>query len=116
MKDLWSTIWRVLVTCFVGYTFIWIVWKYFESPIEANESYKTQSYKTQSYNSTDIVIPQKKCLIKWNISYKTKEKIYHLPWCQNYNDTVINTNYWERWFCTEEEAIAAGRRKAKNCH
>lgn len=57
----------------------------------------------------------KNCIIKWNISYNTREKIYHVPWCENYYDTKINTSYWERWFCTEQEAINAWWRKAWNC-
>ncbi len=63
-----------------------------------------------------LSISRKNCRIKWNISFNWWEKIYHLPWCENYNDTVINTSYWERRFCTEEEAMAAGRRKARNCY
>ncbi len=54
------------------------------------------------------------CNIKWNINYNG-EKIYHVPWCENYNDTIISTSKWERWFCTEEEAKLAWRRKARNC-
>jgi len=57
----------------------------------------------------------KKCNIKGNISYKTKEKIYHLPECPYYSQTAINESKGERWFCTEEEALNAGWRKAKNC-
>jgi len=52
------------------------------------------------------------CVIKGNIS---TEKIYHLPGCASYEDTVIDESAGERWFCTEEEALAAGWRKAKNC-
>lgn len=52
------------------------------------------------------------CVIKGNIS---TEKIYHLPGCDNYDKTVIDESKGERWFCTEEEAVAAGWRKAKNC-
>lgn len=55
------------------------------------------------------------CLIKGNISATTKEKIYHLPGCGSYDKTVIDESQGERWFCTEEEAVAAGWRKAKNC-
>jgi len=55
------------------------------------------------------------CNIKGNISYNWWTKIYHVPWCPNYNDTVIDTSKWERRFCSESEAIAAWRRKAKNC-
>ena len=52
------------------------------------------------------------CEIKGNIS---SEKIYHLPGCESYNKTVIDESKGERWFCSEEEAIVAGWRKAKNC-
>lgn len=55
------------------------------------------------------------CDIKWNISFHWGEKIYHLPWCPDYDATKINTSYWERWFCSEEEAINAGWRRAYNC-
>ena len=54
------------------------------------------------------------CLIKGNIG-STGEKIYHLPDCPYYNQTVINESQGEKWFCTEAEALAAGWRKAKNC-
>lgn len=54
------------------------------------------------------------CLIKGNIG-STGEKIYHLPGCESYEKTSIDPERGERWFCTEEEAIEAGWRKAKNC-
>ena len=53
------------------------------------------------------------CNIKWNISYTNGEKIYHMPWCSHYADTVINTEYGERWFCSEQEARDAWWRKCK---
>lgn len=62
------------------------------------------------------VVDDSTCSIKWNIWFNNGEKIYHLPWCPNYDDTAINTAYWERWFCSEQEAIDAGRRKAYNCY
>jgi len=46
--------------------------------------------------------------IKGNINSK-KEKIYHLPGSPAYDRTIA-----EEMFCTEEEALAAGYRKAKN--
>lgn len=52
-----------------------------------------------------------KCLIKGNIS--SSGKIYHTqasPW---YSRTKINEAKGERWFCTEEEALAAGWRAPK---
>lgn len=53
-----------------------------------------------------------RCNIKGNISYDTGEKIYHMPYQKWYDDTEIDANYGERWFCTEEEATNAGWRKA----
>ncbi|MCB0123667.1 MAG: hypothetical protein KDE58_15550, partial [Caldilineaceae bacterium] len=38
--------------------------------------------------------------IKGNVSYNSGEKIYHVPGQEYYNETVINTRYGERWFCT----------------
>lgn len=54
------------------------------------------------------------CAIKGN-SNSAGEKIYHLPGCGTYNQTHIDEPRGERWFCTEDEAAAAGWRKAKNC-
>ncbi|MBI4999745.1 thermonuclease family protein [Candidatus Gottesmanbacteria bacterium] len=54
------------------------------------------------------------CNIKGNIS-TSGEKIYHLPGCGSYAKTQIDEGRGERWFCSEEEAQAAGWRKALNC-
>lgn len=67
-------------------------------------------YSTEIVNPEGTVIVQ--CLIKGNINNK-KEKIYHMPDQRDYDKTVINTSKGERWFCTEEEALEAGWRKAK---
>ncbi len=58
---------------------------------------------------------KKNCLIKGNISYLDKEKIYHISGCEDYEKTIVNENKGESWFCTEEEAIQSGWRKAENC-
>ena len=52
------------------------------------------------------------CAIKGNISF-SGERIYHVPGQRYYNATVINGRRGERWFCTEQEAVRAGWRKAK---
>jgi hypothetical protein len=49
------------------------------------------------------------CKIKGNISAKG-EKIYHLPGSSSYERTAINERAGERWFCSEDEAVAAGWR------
>ncbi len=50
------------------------------------------------------------CDIKGNISYNSGNKIYHLPGSEFYEDTIINPDFGERWFCTEDEAAANGWR------
>jgi hypothetical protein len=57
--------------------------------------------------------PRPGCEIKGNVSYRTGERIYHLPGQRWYEETVINPRYGERWFCTEEEAEANGWRRAR---
>jgi len=52
-------------------------------------------------------------VIKGNISQSTGEKIYHVPGGEFYDKTVIDEASGERWFCTEQEAVAAGWRKSK---
>ena len=54
------------------------------------------------------------CDIKGNISYTSKEKIFHTPGQEYYDPTVITPMFGERWFCTEEEAIGSGWRKSRN--
>ena len=58
---------------------------------------------------TDTVTPQTNdCTIKGNIS--SSGKIYHTPSSPWYARTKINTAKGERWFCSAEEAEAAGWR------
>jgi endonuclease YncB( thermonuclease family) len=52
------------------------------------------------------------CTIKGNISGKG-ERIYHVPGGRWYGQTVIDTATGERWFCTEDEARAAGWRRSR---
>ncbi|NLH48650.1 MAG: thermonuclease family protein [Myxococcales bacterium] len=53
-----------------------------------------------------------KCKIKGNIN-ASGERIFHVPGQHNYDKTQINEAAGEKWFCTEEEAIQAGWRRAK---
>ena len=50
------------------------------------------------------------CLIKGNIS--RRGRIYHLPGTAHYRRTRIDTDKGEKWFCSQEEARAAGWRRA----
>jgi endonuclease YncB( thermonuclease family) len=51
------------------------------------------------------------CLIKGNINSKG-EHIYHVPGQRYYDKTQIDESKGEHWFCTEQEAVRAGWRKA----
>ena len=53
-----------------------------------------------------------RCSIKGNIS-KSGTRIYHVPGGRYYDRTRINTSRGERWFCTENEARAAGWRRSR---
>jgi endonuclease YncB( thermonuclease family) len=53
------------------------------------------------------------CAIKGNISYKTGERIYHMPGDRYYDATRIDASRGERWFCSEADAQAAGWRHSK---
>ena len=55
---------------------------------------------------------ERKCRIKGNINARG-DKIYHVPGQEHYEITRIDESRGERWFCTEEEAIKAGWRRAK---
>jgi hypothetical protein len=57
--------------------------------------------------------PPQGCDIIGSISIDTREKIYHVPGGEYYDRTIIRLEYGERWFCTEQEAIANGWRRSK---
>lgn len=52
------------------------------------------------------------CNIKGNVNTRG-ERIYHVPGQKYYDETRISESHGERWFCTEEEARAAGWRRAR---
>ena len=58
-----------------------------------------------------IVAETQDCAIKGNIS-KSGERVYHVPGGALYGRTQINEAAGERWFCTEQEAVAAGWRRS----
>jgi hypothetical protein len=51
-------------------------------------------------------------MIKGNIS-QSGERIYHMPGQKYYTRTRIDADAGERWFCSEQDARAAGWRKAR---
>lgn len=85
----------------------------FWSACEESEATETPVTATSVTTTTNNNSPTD-CKIKGNISSK-EEKIYHLIGCDSYNLTKIDESRGEKWFCTEEEAVSAGWRKALNC-
>ena len=81
---------------------------YTEDPV-----YEYQDAANVTIDMKDFDIPKKDCFIKWNIS-DTWEKIYHIPGCDYYKETLISKE-WEKYFCSEYEAYKAWFRKAINC-
>jgi len=52
------------------------------------------------------------CVIKGNISRKDK-RWYHLPSFRHYQQTQVNFEHGDRWFCTEDDAVRAGFQRAR---
>lgn len=52
------------------------------------------------------------CNIKGNVNTRG-ERIYHVPGQEYYDKTRIVAEHGEYWFCSEQEARAAGWRKSK---
>lgn len=80
----------------------------------AEDVCSVQDASNQESNNPTVQQPASGCTIKGNIN-TGGEKIYHLPGCSSYDKTNINEAAGEHWFCSENEAVAAGWRKAKNC-
>jgi len=56
--------------------------------------------------------PSPNCSIKGNVN-RNGECIYHLPGGRYYNTVKMEAGTGKRWFCSEEEAKAAGCRQSK---
>ena len=93
---------------------VWIVWRLLsdnqpELPRSASSVDSEPAPVSSSPTTADSA-----CTIKGNIS-SSQEKVYHIIGCGSYTATKIEETAGERWFCTEQEAQAAGWRKAANC-
>ena len=56
-----------------------------------------------------------RCVIKGNISEKSYGRNYFEPGCPNYNRIKIDLSKGEAFFCTADEAIAAGFTRSASC-
>lgn len=73
----------------------------------------TESTEAKGFDSS-FAPAMADCNIKGNISLNTGERIYHVRGQEYYTATIITPSKGERWFCSEDEARAAGWRKAKH--
>ena len=55
----------------------------------------------------------KNCDVKGNV--KDEHKIYSFKGCGSYNNMIVELDVGDQWFCSEEEAEAAGFVRAENC-
>ncbi|MBU1326682.1 thermonuclease family protein [Patescibacteria group bacterium] len=53
------------------------------------------------------------CNIKGNLT--DRRPVYYLPSCKAYADTIIDLSFGDEWFCTEQEALAAGFTLSPTC-
>jgi hypothetical protein len=73
----------------------------------------TLAARPTSCPSGCVTVPDCATLIKGNMSLDKGEKIYHVPGQVYYPETMVEPSKGERWFCTENEAIANGWRRSK---
>ena len=67
----------------------------------------------QGHSAQRLASAPQGCVIKGNISHGSGARIYHLPGQAWYDATAIRPDRGERWFCSEEQARAAGWRRAQ---
>jgi endonuclease YncB( thermonuclease family) len=85
----------------------------FQNPWDWRAAQRAQTAPSQAVQSPSFVtVGQSACAIKGNISSKG-ERIYHVPGQKYYDRTKISQSKGERWFCSEDEARAAGWRAAR---
>jgi endonuclease YncB( thermonuclease family) len=128
---------RMLGRCFVGVLnlnaamvrdgFAWAYVKYSKAYVELEaearvagvgiwqgESMPAWDYRRRAWETAEVVTPAG-CTIKGNVS--ASGKVYHMPWNTWYDKVKMEPSReglagGKRWFCNEQEALAAGWRPA----
>lgn len=121
---------RTIATCFadgkdvaeamIGDGMAWAFRQYSTAYVDAEEVAKARDlgvwrgrftppweFRRDRWEAAEQAAPDG-CPIKGNIS--DSGRIYHAPWSPWYGRTRINEKNGERWFCSEDQAIAAGWR------
>jgi endonuclease YncB( thermonuclease family) len=73
----------------------------------------TQADRTTLGSISPSAPPVADCTIKGNVN-RQGDRIYFLPGNSAYGKVRMDKGLGERWFCSEEEALSAGWRKARN--
>jgi len=73
--------------------------------VESKESAQGNSFSTEAVTE---------CVIKGKVGV-TGEKLYRLPECPAYGDTLVIQSAGGAWFCAEDLAVDAGFTKAPDC-
>ncbi|MEX2405452.1 MAG: thermonuclease family protein [Candidatus Paceibacterota bacterium] len=80
------------------------------------EDFTPVDYTSPEYRrETDSDPQNEECRIKGNISEAGFGRVYIFPGCPSYNQVKIDTSKGEQYFCSAEEAEAAGFRRQSNC-
>lgn len=87
-------------------------WEWRAAQREQSVSSSTISLVPSDASSASASEESGACSIKGNISRKG-ERIYHVPGQKYYAQTRISVGKGERWFCSEQEARAAGWRRSQ---
>jgi len=81
---------------------------------DENKKNKIGIYGPDCYQMENLGNP--KCNIKGNIDPSNSAgKLYYYPGCVQYNTAIVEKDRGEQWFCTREEAEAAGFIKSSRC-
>ncbi len=83
--------------------------------MKANTFAKENKLGIYSEECSPSVPKNKNCVIKGQIPYGEDKKVYLLPSCRNYGQSVVERFRGEDWFCSEKEAINAGFAKYTYC-
>jgi endonuclease YncB( thermonuclease family) len=83
------------------------------SGAQAPSEYRADKRASAQVRQAAVEIPNPKgCAIKGNIS--KSGRLYHVPGSRWYDGTRINLAQGEQWFCSEQDAKAAGWRAARS--
>ena len=66
-------------------------------------------FRAAKWQVAQVRAPQG-CAIKGNVT--RNDRIYHMPWSPWYDKIQMDSDKGKRWFCSEDEALAAGWRPA----